>query len=99
MTREVEKMQLEIGAIQIAAIKFDPRSRDDIPKILKGLQYIYVTDSIREPYHDDSLIPLLDHNHNLNQVAKRPSQKFSITIILAFHFFYPHPVIFFLQAI
>lgn len=49
MTREVEKLQLEIGSLPIAAIKFDPRSRDDIPKILKGLQYIYVTDSMREP--------------------------------------------------
>lgn len=63
MTREVEKMQLEIGAIQIAAIKFDPRSRDDIPKILKGLQYIYVTDSIREPVFkllEEKILPDVD---------------------------------------
>src|SRR3990167_241595 len=49
MARDIEPAQLEIGQATIAAIKFDIKSRDDIPKILKGLQYIYVTDSIREP--------------------------------------------------
>lgn len=49
MAREVEASQLGLGQTTIAQIQFNPKSRDDIPKVLKGLQYIYVTDSIREP--------------------------------------------------
>ncbi len=36
--RVVQNPQMQIGEVDIAQIKFDPRSRDDIPKILKGLQ-------------------------------------------------------------
>ena len=49
MAREIESPQLQIGQTPIAEIKFDLKSRDDIPKILRGLQYIYVTATIREP--------------------------------------------------
>ena len=49
MTREVESDQIELGQTAIAQIQFNPKSRDDIPKILRGLQYLYLTDSIREP--------------------------------------------------
>jgi len=49
MTRTIQKTQLGIGQTTISEIKFDLKSRDDIPKILKGLQYIYMTDSLREP--------------------------------------------------
>ena len=44
----VQNEQMQIGEVDISQIKFDPRSRDDIPKILKGLQYIYVTLDLRE---------------------------------------------------
>ena len=47
MARQLEKNQLELGQAQIGQIKFDIRSRDDIPKILKGLQYLYITDTLR----------------------------------------------------
>ncbi len=49
MARQIQHTQLEIGQAEIAAITFNPKSRDDIPKILRGLQYIYLTDSLREP--------------------------------------------------
>ena len=39
--RLVQNVQMEIGEIDVANIKFDPRSRDDMPRILKGLQYLY----------------------------------------------------------
>ena len=39
--RVVQNLQMKIGEIDIAAITFDPRSRDDIPKILRGLQHLY----------------------------------------------------------
>lgn len=40
--REVQNSQMQIGEVDISQIKFDPKSRDDIPKILKGLQYLYL---------------------------------------------------------
>ena len=49
MTRQTQTSQMEIGESPIASIQFNLKSRDDIPKILRGLQYIYVTPSLREP--------------------------------------------------
>lgn len=46
--RIVNRPQRQFGQVDIADIQFDARSRDDIPAILKGLQYIYVNDPIRE---------------------------------------------------
>jgi hypothetical protein len=46
--RQVIDPQLKLGEQDIAAIEFNPKSRDDIPQILRGLQYIYVTPEIRE---------------------------------------------------
>ncbi len=46
--RKVINPQLKFGEQDISAIHLDPKSRDDIPKILKGLQYIYITPELRE---------------------------------------------------
>src|SRR3989338_2177198 len=46
--RVIQNEQMRIGEVDISQIKFDPRSRDDIPKILKGLQYLYVNLDLRE---------------------------------------------------
>ena len=40
--------QMQLGEVDISKISFDPKSRDDIPKILKGLQYLYTNLKIRE---------------------------------------------------
>lgn len=47
--RKVINPQMQLGELPIAAIKFDPKSRDDIPQILRGLQHIYTTPELREP--------------------------------------------------
>jgi len=39
---------MKIGEEAIANIKFDPRSRDEIPKLLKGLQAIYCKEELRK---------------------------------------------------
>ncbi len=44
--------QLELGAAPIELISFNPRSRDDIPQILRGLQFIYATPATREAVFD-----------------------------------------------
>lgn len=45
--RQTDNPQLQFGQIDISEIRFDPKSRDDIPQLLKGLQYLYTTDEIR----------------------------------------------------
>ena len=46
--RKVIKEQLELGESDIANIQFDLQSRDEIPKLLMGLQYIYINEPLRE---------------------------------------------------
>ena len=45
--RVVETPQTQLGDLPIADIQFDIKSRDDIPQLLRGLQYIYVNDALR----------------------------------------------------
>jgi len=46
--RKVIDLQMEFWKKDIANIEFDLQSRDEIPKLLMGLQYIYRTAPIRE---------------------------------------------------
>lgn len=46
--RKVVDLQMEFWKKEIADIKFDLQSRDEIPKLLMGLQHIYGTPEIRE---------------------------------------------------
>ncbi len=40
--RVVQKVQMQIGEVDVSKVKFDLKSRDDIPKILRGLQHLYI---------------------------------------------------------
>ncbi len=46
--RIVIQPQLKFGETDIAAIVINPKSRDDIPQLLRGLQYLYTEVSVRE---------------------------------------------------
>ena len=46
--RVVQNPQMQIGEVDISQMKFDPRSRDDIPKILRGLQHLYMDLALRQ---------------------------------------------------
>jgi len=46
--RTVIQPQLQFGETDIAAIVIDPKSRDDIPQLLRGLQYMYTEASLRQ---------------------------------------------------
>lgn len=46
--RQVIHRQMQLGEQAISSIPLDPHSRDDIPRILWGLQYIYITPPLRE---------------------------------------------------
>lgn len=45
--RQVKYPQLRMGETPIAGIKINLKSRDDIPPLLLGLQYIYTTVALR----------------------------------------------------
>ena len=45
--RKIMEPQMKIGELSISAIKFDLQSRDEIPKILMGLQHIHCTPGVR----------------------------------------------------
>ena len=45
--RNVISDQLQLGETNISAIVLDPKSRDDIPHLLRGLQYIYMNRELR----------------------------------------------------
>ncbi len=46
--REVTRAQRQIGEMDIAAIRIDGRSRDDIPQLLRGLQHLYADQGLRQ---------------------------------------------------
>ena len=46
--RKVISQKLQLSEKQISEIQFDTKSRDDIPQLLMGLQYIYVTNDARD---------------------------------------------------
>lgn len=45
--RVVQNTQMHIGEVDVSRIVIDPKSRDDIPQILRGLQHLYQDPSLR----------------------------------------------------
>ena len=45
--RVVQNIQMQIGEVDVSKVKFDLKSRDDIPKILRGLQHLYIDLALR----------------------------------------------------
>lgn len=61
--RVVQNPQMQIGEVDISQIKFDPKSRDDIPRILQGLQYLYINAALRKEIFqllEDKISPAVD---------------------------------------
>lgn len=46
--RVVETQQMQFGELAIGDIEIDPKSRDDVPAVLKGLQWIYCHEPTRQ---------------------------------------------------
>lgn len=57
--RKIIESQMKIGEVDISQIKFDLRCRDEIPKLLMGLQYLYCDPKLREEMFSilEKLIP------------------------------------------
>ena len=61
--RKVINLQMEFWKKDIANIEFDLQSRDEIPKLLMGLQHIYRTTAIREKVFNvlKQIVPKKNH--------------------------------------
>jgi|SRR5665647_2362831 len=46
--RVVQNPQMQLGELDLSQIKFNLKSRDDIPKILRGLQFLYMDMPLRK---------------------------------------------------
>ena len=46
--RKIQESQMQLGELDISQIRFDLRSRDEIPKLLMGLQHLYATPQLRD---------------------------------------------------
>lgn len=57
--RQIMDNQMKLGELAIADIQFDLRSRDEIPKLLMGLQIIYCNPDIRQQVFEvlTSIVP------------------------------------------
>ena len=65
MSRMIQNVQMALGQIDISEIKISLKSRDDIPTILRGLQYIYSTENIKEKVFqllESRIAPNIDKN-------------------------------------
>lgn len=60
--RKVFDEQMKLGEVDISKLVFDPKSRDEIPQLLCGLQYIYCNIEVKIRY--------LNYLRNISSVAK-----------------------------
>ena len=61
--REVHRSQFQLGQVPIEKIWINPKSRDDIPAVLKGLQHIWCDEELRERLFallDEHILPEAD---------------------------------------
>ncbi len=61
--RKIIDLQMQFWEKNISDIEFDLQSRDEIPKLLMGLQYIYSTASLRKKIFEilKQIVPKKDH--------------------------------------
>lgn len=78
--RKTIDTQLAFGQVDISQITFDPKSRDDIPQLLRGLQYIYTQTETRKAIFqilEDEVAP------NLSKKSGRPGMDLWKILIMA----------------
>ena len=58
--RQTINPQMQLGEVDISAITFNPKSRDDIPRLLRALQHIYTDLGLRNQVFQalESMIPV-----------------------------------------
>ena len=78
--REIQQRQFQIGQVPVDKIQIDPKSRDDIPAVLKGLQHIWSDEALRE-----RLFALLDEHvlPDTDRTVGRPGMDLWQILVLA----------------
>lgn len=73
--RVVQNQQMQIGEVDISKMQFDLKSRDDIPKILRGLQHLYMDLPLRAALFqllEDEISPKVDKRNGRPGMALWP---------------------------
>ncbi len=63
--RKVFDEQMKLGEVDISELIFDPKSRDEIPQLLRGLQYIYCNREFK-----DKVFALLEEHIKCNSAGR-----------------------------
>ena len=61
--REVHRSQFQLGQVAVEKVWINPKSRDDIPAVLKGLQHIWCDEALRARLFvllDEHILPEAD---------------------------------------
>lgn len=61
--REIHRRQFRLGQVPIDEIRLDPKSRDDTPAVLKGLQHLWCDEALRARLFallDEHVLPEVD---------------------------------------
>lgn len=74
--RKVIEEQMMLGEVDISKVKFDSRSRDEMPQLLKGLQFIYSTPEIRNQVFD-----LLEAHLQCSNLGRRGMDLWKILVL------------------
>ena len=77
--RKIKKSQMQLGEMGIEQIELDPRSRDDVPQVLRGLQHLYCTPEMREEVFEilASVVP-----EEINPEVGRPGMELWKILVL-----------------
>ena len=77
--RQSFEPQKQLGEVDISAIRFNERSRDDIPRLLRGLQYIHITPELQK-----AVFQILEQaiEENVNRSNGRPGMNLWRVLVL-----------------
>ena len=74
--RKIKEKQMNFGEVDISRIEFDLRSRDEIPQLLCGLQYIYCTPALKE-----EVFSLLEKHIKISKKGRRGMDLWNILVL------------------
>jgi len=76
MMRKTIENQLILGEVDISEIEFDHRCRDEMPHLLKGLQFIYTNPELRK-----QVFALLEQHMNYSKTGRRGMDLWKILVM------------------
>ena len=74
--RKVLNEQLKLGEVEISKLVFDPKSRDEIPQLLRGLQYIYCNRELK-----DKVFALLEEHIKFSSTGRPGMELWKILVM------------------